>query len=285
MVEPVPSAVLTAVARLVAGAPALRDVIGQVAVALSDTIPFDRLHLLRLDRPESFVLYVSDPDGVVREESHRIVDSDEPVGPPDAQTPSRIITTVRQGSRVFGAVWATASTPGLLDADAQALLDAVADVLVLAFQRNAILERDLHRRERIESLSGLLQTMAESLDIRSVFQQVSDVVRGGLPHDILAITAWASDFSSYRIYALAGAHVEEPEFWTPKRLVGSDRDHLHSEAYVIRDVDTEVPAESTRGMMFRRLAVRSALRVPMPLGKNVFGSIFFASRRPEAFLE
>jgi transcriptional regulator with GAF, ATPase, and Fis domain len=285
MAEPVSSAVLTAVARLVGGAPALRDVIGQVAVALRDTIPFDRLHLLRLDRPESFVLYVSDADGRVREESHRFVDSDEPVGPPDGQTPSRIITTIRQGSRMFGAIWATASTPGLLDADAQALLDAVSDLLVLAFQRNTILERDLHRRERIESLSGLLQTMAESLDIRSVFQQVSDVVRGGLPHDVLVITAWAADFSSYRIYALAGTRVEEPEFWTPKPIVGSDRDHLHAEAYVIRDVDTEVPPESTRGLMFRRLAVRSALRVPMPLGKNVFGSIFFASRKPEAFLE
>jgi transcriptional regulator with GAF, ATPase, and Fis domain len=285
MVEAVPSAVLTAVARLVAEAPALRDVIGQVAIALRDAIPFDQLHLLRLDRPESFVLYVSDSAGVVREERHRIVDSDEPVGPPDGQTASRIITTVRQGSRVFGAVWATAALPGVFDAGEQAMLDAVSDLLVLAFQRNAILERDLHRRERIESLRGLLQTMAEALDIRSVFSQVSDVVRGGLAHDILAITSWASDFSSYRIYALAGAQVDDPDFWTPKRLIGSDRDHLHSEAYVIRDVDIEVPAESTRGMMFRRLGVRSALRVPMPLGKNVFGSIFFASRQPEAFLD
>ena len=56
MVEAVPSAVLTAVARLVADAPALRDVIGQIALALRDAIPFDHLHLLRLDRPESFVL-------------------------------------------------------------------------------------------------------------------------------------------------------------------------------------------------------------------------------------
>ena len=285
MVEAVPSAVLTAVARLVADAPALRDVIGQVASALREAIPFDDLHLLRLDRPESFVLYVSDPDGVVREESHRIIDSDEPVGPPDAQTASRIITTIRQGSRVYGAIWATATLPGTFDDDDQGLLDAVSDLLVLAFQRNAILERDLHRRERIESLRGLLQTMAEALDIRSVFPQVSDVVRGGLAHDVLAITSWAPDFSSYRIYALAGAQVDDPEFWTPKRIIGSDRDHLHSDAYIIRDVDIEVPAESTRGMMFRRLGVRSALRVPMPLGKNVFGSIFFASRQPEAFHE
>jgi transcriptional regulator with GAF, ATPase, and Fis domain len=285
MAEAVPSAVLTAVARLVADAPALRDVIGQVAMALRDAIPFERLHLLRLDRAESFVLYVATPDGSVREESHRIIDSDEPSGPADEKIASQIVTTVRQGSQVFGAVWATASTPGAFHADAQSILEAVADLLVLAFQRNAIHERDVHRRERIESLRGLLQTMAEALDIRHVFPQVSEVVRGGLPHDVLAITSWAADFSTYRIYALAGAQVDDPEFWTPKRLIGADRDYLHTQPYIIRDVLTEVPADSTRGSMLRRLGVRSALRVPMPLGKNVFGSIFFASRQPEAFLD
>src|SRR3954453_7399057 len=195
MVEAVPSAVLTAVARLVADAPALRDVIGHVAVALCDTLPFERLNLLRLDRPESFVLYVVDPDGSIREESHRIVDSDEPTGPPEG-APSQVITTVRQGTRVYGALWATSSRPDAFGPDAQAFLDAVGEVLVLAFQRNAILERDLHRSERLESLRRLLHTVAEALDIRSVFPQVLEVVRGGLPHDILALTSWAEDFSS-----------------------------------------------------------------------------------------
>jgi len=285
MVEAVPSAVLTTVARLVAEAPALRDVIGRVALALQDSLRFDHLNLLRLDRPESFVLYVATPDGSIREEGHRIVDSAESDSPADDHATSRIITTVRQGSRIFGALWATSSTPDAFDADAQTLLDAVADVLVLAFQRNAIFERDLHRSERIESLRGLLYTMAEALDIRSVFPQVSDVVRGGLPHDVMAITSWASDFSSYRIYALAGAQVDDPEFWAAKRVVGSDREYLHGNAYVIRDVLTEVPADSTRGALFRRVGIRSALRVPMPLGKNVFGSIFFGSRETDGFSE
>jgi GAF domain-containing protein len=284
MVEAVPSAVLTAVARLVADAPALRDVIGHVAVALCDTLPFERLNLLRLDRPESFVLYVVDPDGSIREESHRIVDSDEPTGPPEG-APSQVITTVRQGARVYGALWATSSTRDAFGPDAQAFLDAVGELLVLAFQRNAILERDLHRSERLESLRRLLHTVAEALDIRSVFPQVLEVVRGGLPHDILALTSWAEDFSSYRIYALAGAQVDDPDFWAAKRIVGADRDHLHGNAYVIHDVAAEVPAESTRGMMFRRVGVRSALRVPMPLGKNMFGSIFFGSRETDAFTE
>src|SRR4051812_40307083 len=276
MAEAVPSGVLTTVARLVADAPALRDVIGRVAVALREILPFERLHLLRLDRPESFVLYAAAPDGSLREESHRIVDSDEPTAPPD-DAPSQVITTIRQAPRVYGALWATASVPDAFGPDAQPILDAVGDVLVLAFQRNAILERDLHRSERLESLRRLLHTVAEALDIRSVFPQVFDVVRGGLPHDVLAITSWAEDFSSYRIYALAGAQVDEPEFWAAKRLIGSDRDHLHGNAYVIHDVAAEVPADSTRGVMLKRVGVRSALRVPMPLGKNMFGSVFFGS--------
>ena len=36
-------------------------------------------------------------------------------------------------------------------------------------------------RERIDSLRGLLHTMAGSLDLRQVFNEISDVVRGGLP--------------------------------------------------------------------------------------------------------
>jgi len=138
MVEAVPSAVLTTVARLVAEAPALRDVIGRVAVALRESLPFDHLNLLRLDRPESFVLYVAAPDGSIREEGHRIVDSDEPGSPDDDSATSRIIVTVRQGSRIFGALWATSSTPDAFDADGQNLLDAVAELLVLAFQRRIV---------------------------------------------------------------------------------------------------------------------------------------------------
>src|SRR5688572_15177619 len=52
------SAVLTAVARLVAEAPNLRDLVSRLALALCDAVPFERLQVLRLDRAESFVLYV-----------------------------------------------------------------------------------------------------------------------------------------------------------------------------------------------------------------------------------
>ena len=198
-------------------------------VALQEALPFDQLNLLRLDRPESFVLYVAAPDGSIREEGHRIVDSAESDSPADDHATRASSPRSARDRACYGALWATSCHGGAFDAEQQALLDAVADLLVLAFQRNAIFERDLHRRERIESLRGLLHTMAEALDIRSVFPQVSDVVRGGLPHDVLAITSWASDFSSYRIYALAGAQVDDPEFWAAKRWSAADREHLHAE--------------------------------------------------------
>jgi transcriptional regulator with GAF, ATPase, and Fis domain len=277
------SAVLTAVARIVADAPALRDVIGRVAVTLRDAISFERLHLLRLDRPESFVLYIADPEGHLSEEGHRIVDSDEAGVAADETCASKIVASVRLGPRVFGAFWLTSSTPQAFPDTVQPLLDAVADVLVLAFQRNAIVERDRLRGERIESLRGLLHTMAGALDIRSVFPQVSDVVRAGLPHDIIAITSWATDFSTFRVYALAGADVPEADFWADKPINDSDREQLHRGAYILRDVEAEAPADSTRGAMLRRLGVRSTLRVPMPLGNNVFGSVFFGSRQLDSF--
>ena len=68
-------------------------------------------------------------------------------------------------------------------------------------------------------------------------------------------------------------------------LTGDDRLNLNRDAYVIHDVEAEVPFDSIRGRMFRRFGVRSALRVPMPLGAEVFGSLFFLSRLTDSFSE
>ena len=63
MLQPDTASVLTAVSRLVAEAPSLREAVVRLAATLRVVIPFDRLHLLRLDRAESFVLYDIDPGG------------------------------------------------------------------------------------------------------------------------------------------------------------------------------------------------------------------------------
>jgi len=282
---PAPSAVLTAVARLVAESRSVRDVVTGLATILRDAIPFEELHVLRFDRAESFELYSADPFGSLNVTARRIAGpgalTDAAVG--DAR--SRLVCTVRQGPLVRGALWLTSTTADAFTTSHQELADGVADLLALAFQSATMHERESLRRERIESLRGLLHTMAESLDIRQVFSEVSEVVRGGLPHDVLAVTAWAADGASLRLYALGGAQLDEPEYWAPMMLTPFDRTQLQRDAYIVKDVEAEIPRDSLRGRLFARLSIRSALRVAMPLGKDVFGSLFFLSREVDHFTE
>jgi len=277
--------VLTAVARLVAEAPSLGDVIARLAIALQESIPFEKLHVLRLDRANSVVLYVARRDGELDVMGHRIGDAGQHGEPVDDAARSRMVCTVRQGPRVHGALWLTSTIEHAFADHHQALIDSVVDVLGLAFERDAIVGRDILRRERIDSLRGVLQTMAEALDIRHVFDDISEVVRGGLPHDILTITAWAEDGASTRIHALAGATITDSQFWEPIALSQDERALLDRDPYVVHDVDEEIAPDSIRGRLFRRFGVRSVLRVPMPLGTGVFGSLFFLSRITNAFSE
>ena len=106
---------------------------------------------------------------------------------------------------MHGALWLTSSREDAFCAAHHKLMDSVVDLLGLAFEHDAIIEREKLRRERIDSLRRLLQTMAGALDIRHVFDKVSEVVRGGLPHDMLVITSWGEDGASFRVYAMAGA--------------------------------------------------------------------------------
>jgi transcriptional regulator with GAF, ATPase, and Fis domain len=284
MVQADPVHVLTTVARLVAEAASLRDIVPRLAVTLRTAIPFERLHVLRLDRADSFVLYVARDTGALEIREHRVGDPPTPLDAMDPGSRSRILFTVRQGNRVHGAVWLTSTVENAFERAHETLMDSVVDVLGLAFEHTAIIDRETLRRERIDSLRGLLHTMAGALDIRHVFTEISDVVRGGLPHDILAITAWGQDGGSFRLYAVAGAETDA-ELLAPKVLTGDDRAQLNRDAYVIHDSNAELPLESIRGKIFRRFGVRSALRVPMPLGAEVFGSLFFLSRLTDSFSE
>jgi transcriptional regulator with GAF, ATPase, and Fis domain len=285
MVQPDSAAVLTAVARLVGDGPALADVVTRLAAALRDAIPFERLHVLRLDRAESVVLYVVRASGELEVTGHRIADTAGAEQGNDADSRSRMICTVRQAGRVHGALWLTSSVEHAFSDAHQALMDSVSDLLSLALHQDSIRSTETLRRERLESLERLLHTMAESLDIRQVFADVSDVVRAGLPHDVLAMTSWGEDGKSFRVYALAGTEITDPTFWQPNVLAGEDRALLQPGSYIVHDVATDLAPGSVRARLFNRIGIRSALRIAIPLGSGIFGSLFFLSKTTDAFVE
>src|SRR5688572_8360331 len=186
------SAVLTAVARLAAEAASLDELVPRLATIVSEAIPFERLHVLRLDRVDSVVLYVARADGQMEVTGHRIADASRAGDTAiDSEARSRIICTVGSRSTVHGALWFTSNYPDAFSAAHQILMDGIADLLALALRHDALRSTEALRRERLDTLDRLLHTMAEALDIRHIFAEASDAVQGALPHDILLLTSWA----------------------------------------------------------------------------------------------
>src|SRR5687768_13855534 len=173
--------VLTAVARVVGEGTPLAALVPRLAVLLRDAIPFERVHVLRLDRAESLILYVARPSGELEETGHRIADTGATTPAPDTDSRSRIICTVGNGPNVHGALWFTSNEPDAFTAAHEILMDSVADLLSLAMQYDELLSTEAVRRERIDTLDKLLHAMAAALDIRHIFGEVSHVIREGLP--------------------------------------------------------------------------------------------------------
>ncbi len=284
-------AVISAVARAVADAGPLPDVIAQLAQNLKPAVPFDRMHLLRLDRSDSVTLFTAQADGHVESAAHKLADTELVTQPgergaypldPDAH--DVMICPLRHGARVLGALWFTADEPGRFTPAHHTLLEEVSDLIGMAVLYEALRSTDAVRRERLDSLERLLQTVAGVLDIRGAFAEISEVLREALPHDVLALTAWAEDARSVRLHGLAGAEIDEP--WLgPIRLDEADQSLLNRIVYLVNDVDSEIPPDSIRGRMFRAVGARSVLRVPLPLHNNVFGSLFFLARTTDHFSE
>jgi transcriptional regulator with GAF, ATPase, and Fis domain len=275
---------LAGVARVVSEETSLETTLSRTALLVRDAIRFDHLHVLRLDRSDSVTLYVVRADGEVEITGHLIGDSgSSPAGGVDGSERSRLICTIRQGSQVKGAVWLTSCQPNAFHQDDQDLLESLSDLITLALYHDTVRMRELRRRERIDALVRLLHTVAETLDIRSIFPQLSETVKGALPHDILALTAWSEDGLSFRVYAMAGAEMPDDEFWGPTLFTPVERTLLDRKAYIIHDVNSEIAAETIRGKLLRMVGARSALRVAIPLGNAVFGSLFFLARDPGRF--
>src|SRR5204862_1710032 len=94
---------LASLARLVSEESSLDVTLSRVAVLLRDAIPFERLHVLRLDRSDSVTLYVARASGELDVTGHLIGDTPPSPDAADGTERSRLLCTVRQGSRVKGA--------------------------------------------------------------------------------------------------------------------------------------------------------------------------------------
>ncbi|MGH9461636.1 MAG: sigma-54-dependent Fis family transcriptional regulator [Vicinamibacteria bacterium] len=180
------------------------------------------------------------------------------------------------GEAFSGGVWLSAFRTNAFTDDDQRTLRPIAALLGPAVQHWTIWDAERRRRERLDRLEVLLGTVPQSLDVREIFQGISDAIQPVLSHHLLTLTELDDRLASFRVVAFAG----ECDIPVPEVPVSLTEEELgrQAEFEMFRDIPTEIPPDSKRSRFLLATGMRSWLRVPVLLAGKVHGMISFYHR-------
>ncbi|MFI5006958.1 MAG: sigma 54-interacting transcriptional regulator [Solirubrobacterales bacterium] len=302
--------VLSAIARTAAETLALPEVFTRVAVSASALLPFHRMGLSRRDGPDDLVVLAlaGDAPAVVTGERLRILDLSPALRPGPTRV-RRIDDSVREldvsfaldrrvveqgarsillapilrGEETVGSVWFASHEPGAFAAEHEPLVEAIAAILGSALEHERLALLEVARLRRMDALDQLLFTLADSLDVRDVFERISAVARVVLPHDRLLLTSLREDGRSARIEAMTGD--APPDLPESIELSSRDLSRREHDSEMIRDVRSDLDPATPRARWLASLGVRAVLRVPVRLLGAISGSLSVLAREPGTFVE
>src|SRR5262245_21065632 len=211
-----------------------------------------------------------------------------------------VIPLAPEGRRAGVLILASRDAAGLAEAHLPTLVTA-GEFLVIAHERERLWTTQQVRHRRRVALEGMLAKIAESLDVRKVFVELSGVIREVIPHDVLAFALLLPDRSGVRVQAATHMGVmdlPEYQFSTPEEALDANWRFLL--AYDLEPVDAEsvrarisprgaplaevVTRPGPQWMKFITQArVRSTMRVPIRLKDHPIGGVAFMSRAADAF--
>jgi len=308
-----PDALATALrrmARAVSETLELKDVFARVTEAATTVIPFHTMVVFRVEGPDTFRLYSF--AGFLAVEHHTIephtirfedfspairplpgaakriddvVDLLDPAFHVDGKlrqegTRSILHVPFFRGERLGGFVAVGSREPGAFTADHEGALGAIADLLGLALEHERLWRRDAERRRRLDAIDSLLEVLAETLDVRGIFNRVSEIVQAVLPHDRLMLTSLSTDRREITVDAVSG----EPVADFPTRLPAGDPGGCRNEYVLIPDVEAEQVAGSKYCSWCRARGTRSVLGIPLRVDGGL-GSLLFLSQTPGQYSE
>ncbi len=297
-------------ARAVSETLELKDVFARVAEAAASILPFDGMAVIRVERPGTLALYslapsargVPDPPKTIRLEDFSpgirpltngakriddlaaLLDRSFPVDRHfhEDGVRSALFAPLLRGDQLGGLVAVTSGRPQAFAAEHEAALLSIADLLSLALEHERLWGLDAERRSRLDAVDALLPMMAQVLDVREIFNQVSAVLKPVLPHDRLMLTSLSADRSIVTIDALSGEPI--PELSTTKKVDQYILDQLEREYELISDTEAG-PSDSDRCRKCLELGIRSLLRIPLRLEDGLIGSLFFLSQAKGQYSE
>ncbi|HEV8703039.1 MAG TPA: sigma 54-interacting transcriptional regulator [Candidatus Polarisedimenticolia bacterium] len=309
-VEPGPLAgALSRIARIVSETLELKEVFERVAEAAATVLPFDNMGVSRLETPETMRLYAK--AGTMNHEGHapvvrlqdfsplmrsgpgsagRIDDAAlllDPTFPMDRSILERGVRSIlraplTRGGEFIGSVWFTSERPGAFTADHETAIQPIADLLGLALEHERLWSLEADRRRRLDAIDSLLPMLAGTLDVRGIFNRVSETVQPVLPHDRLVLTSLSADQSEITVDAISG----EPIPGLPTRMPASDAPDCPQGAEYVLIPDVEAQSEKCAGPRpgCRQLGIRSLLKIPLRVDGGR-GWLLFLSRSPGRYSE
>ncbi len=305
--------ILTEIAGIASETLELPAILGRIAVALRELIPFDNMGVVRMIDAEHAVIHAS----TLSRGEHGSVESSQPISMPltawsprmrprpepnrfdDAQAeldPSFPVDAralaggVRSGmwqpfhsADVFrGGVWLAAYAPRAFTEEHQTILRPIAALLGSAVEHWQIVDAERRRKQRLDQVDTLLGTLAESLDVREVFQRLSAELQSILPHHLINLTEVDLRARTIRIVAFAGG-CDVPIRTDPFPLNEREIEDRVGFA-IVRDVQEELAPTTQRYRLIRESGLRSWLHVPVSISGEMKGSLSFLHREPARYV-
>ena len=194
-----------------------------------------------------------------------------------------IRVVLRREDTALGALNFTSRSPEPYTAADLRVASRIADYVALALSHQQLAEESrlaatLQEREaNLTLLDGLLKTLTGVLDVRDVFDRISEVARRVLPHDLLGLPLFTDSGDSFLVHAVSGDDAISSSMRLPvtpqhRRLFEGTWD------YQIHD-DVQADPEM-RDSTLAVAGYRSVLRVAIRLQQTFAGVLDFASRTP-----
>jgi transcriptional regulator with GAF, ATPase, and Fis domain len=185
------------------------------------------------------------------------------------------------GEAFSGGVWLSASRTNAFTEDDQRTLRPIAALLGSAVQHWTIWDAEQRRRERLDRLEALLGTVPQSLDVREIFQGISDAIQPVLSHHLLTLTELDERVPAFSVVAFAGGcDIPIPE--EPIRLTEEELGRQMA-FEMFRDLPSQIDSDSDRSRFLLATGMRSWLRVPVVLDGKVHGMMSVYHRDASRF--
>jgi len=197
---------------------------------------------------------------------------------------SALWSPFRAGEPFRGGVWLSSHQPCAFTDEHQDALRPIAALLGTAVEHWRLWDAERRRRLPLDQLEPLLATLAESLDVREVFDRISAATKPFLPHDLLVLTELHLQEQEIGMVAIAGtADIVAP----PPRLSLSAEETARraSDFELVHDIPADIPPTTERNRLILSLGMRSWLRVPVRLAGEARGSLGFFHRDPARYDE